>query len=146
MAASVGIALFGILLAYLMYVRRALNPATFAALAGGVPYKLIYNKYYIDEIYYATFLAGTLALSRTLAWFDRTVIDGIVNGAAAVTRVTSWINGRFDLHVIDGLVNFTADLIHGFAGAVRRVQTGSINAYLYVIVVVVTVVLFVRTW
>jgi hypothetical protein len=69
-----------------------------------------------------------------------------VNGAATITRVTSWINGRFDLHVIDGLVNFTADLIHGFAGVVRRVQTGSINAYLYVIVVVVTVVLFARTW
>jgi NADH-quinone oxidoreductase subunit L len=146
MAASVGVAVFGITLAYLMYNRHVLDPAAFASAAGGVPYRLVFNKYYVDEIYYATFLAGTLALSRVLAWFDRTVIDGLVNGAAAVTRVTSWINGRFDLHIIDGLVNATAGLIHGIAGATRRVQTGSINAYLYVIVIVVTVVLFARTW
>ena len=146
MAASVAVALFGIFLAYLMYVRKALNPAFFASLAGGVPYRLIYNKYYVDEIYYGTVLAGTLALSRVLAWFHRTIIDGIVNGAASITRVVSWVNGRFDLHFIDGLVNLTARLIHSFSGSVRRIQTGSINAYLYVIVVVVTVVLFARTW
>jgi NADH-quinone oxidoreductase subunit L len=146
MAASVAVALFGIFLAYLMYYRRALDPGWFASLAGGVPYKLIYSKYYVDEIYYATFLAGTLALARVLAWFDRTVIDGIVNGAAAVTRVASSINGLFDLHVIDGLVNLTADIVHRVGGVARRLQTGSINAYLYVIVLVVTVVLFARTW
>ena len=146
MAASVGIALLGIFLAYLMYYRHALNPATFAAVGGGLPYKLVYNKYYVDEIYYGTVLAGTLALSRVLAWFDKTVIDGIVNGTAAMTRLTSWVNGRFDLHIIDGLVNLTANVIDRFGGAVRRIQTGSINAYLYVIVVVVTAVLFARTW
>jgi NADH-quinone oxidoreductase subunit L len=81
-----------------------------------------------------------------LAWFDRTVVDGIVNGAASLTRLVSWINGRFDFHVIDGLVNFTAALVHRLGGAARRLQTGSINAYLYVIVVVVTAVLFARTW
>jgi NADH-quinone oxidoreductase subunit L len=146
MAASVGVAFFGIFLAYLMYNRRVIDPGFFASLAGGVPYRLIYNKYYVDEIYYGTVLAGTLALSQALAWFDRTIIDGVVNGAASITRVVSWVNGRFDLRFIDGLVNLTASLIHRFSGSVRRIQTGSINAYLYVIVVVVTVVLFARTW
>jgi NADH-quinone oxidoreductase subunit L len=146
MAASVGMAVAGIALAYLMYGRRSGLPTAFAAVGGGLPYKLIYNKYFIDEVYYGTFLRGTLGLSRTLAWFDRTVIDGAVNGSAALTRLTSWINGRIDLHIVDGLVNLTADIVHGIGGAVRRIQTGSINAYLYVVVVAVTAVLFARTW
>jgi len=146
MALSVGIAFAGIGVAYLMYIAKVLNPATFAQAAGGVFYKLVYNKYYVDEFYYGTFLRGTLALSRGLAWFDRTVVDGIVNGAASLTRLVSWINGRIDFHVVDGLVNFTAALVDRFGAAARRLQTGSINAYLYVIVVVVTAVLFARTW
>src|SRR4029077_20398617 len=46
---SVGAAGFG--LAYLMYYRRTLAPERFSSLAGGVFYRLSYNKYYVDEIY-----------------------------------------------------------------------------------------------
>jgi NADH-quinone oxidoreductase subunit L len=146
MAASVAVAFFGIGLAYLMYVRKALNPATFAEAMGGWAYKLVYNKYYVDELYQATFIRGTLGLSAVLSWFDKYVVDGIVNGSAVVTRVVSKINGIFDFRIIDGLVNLTASIIHGFGGWARKIQTGSINGYLYVIVAVVTVVLFVRAW
>jgi NADH-quinone oxidoreductase subunit L len=146
MAASVAIAVCGILLAHLMYNRKSIRPEAFSGLAGGAAYKLIYNKYYVDEIYQAVFVNGTLGLARVLRWFDQNVVDAIVNGAAKLTRLVSWINGRIDLHVVDGLVNLTARIIHGFGGAARRLQTGSINAYLYVIVIIVTAVLFTRTW
>ena len=146
MVVSVGIASSGILLAYLMYNRRILKPEWFSQMGGGVLHKVIYNKYYVDEILYGTFLRGTLVLSQALAWFDRTIVDGIVNGAATVTRVVSWINGRIDFHVVDGLVNATANAFHVLGGVVRRVQTGSVNTYLYGIVVVVTAVLFASTW
>jgi NADH-quinone oxidoreductase subunit L len=146
MTMSVGMALVGIFLAYLMYNRRLINPAWFSRAGGGVLYKLIYNKYYVDEIYYGTFLRGTLSLSRALAWFDRTVVDGIVNGAASLTRLVSTINGLIDNYVVDGLVNFIANFTGWVGGLVRRFQTGSINAYLYGIVVVVTAVLFASTW
>jgi NADH-quinone oxidoreductase subunit L len=106
----------------------------------------VYNKYWVDEAYYAVFLGGTLALARVLAWFDSNVIDGVVNGSALVTRIAARINGAFDFKVIDGLVNLTADAIHGLGGWVRRFQTGSINGYLYVVVVLVTAVLFAKAW
>jgi len=146
MAGSVTVAAGGIFLAWLMYNRQIIKPEWFARAAGGVFYKLIYNKYYVDEIYYGTFLRGTIGLARLLAWFDSTIVDGIVNGMASFWRITSWINGRIDFHVVDGLVNLTAKIFHSFGGAVRRLQTGSINAYLYVIVVAMTAVLFARTW
>ncbi len=146
MAASVGVALLGIFLAYLMYSRRTIKPDTFTSLARGVPHRVIFNKYYVDEIYYGTVLAGTLALSRVLAWFDRTVVDGVVNGAASLTRAASWVNGAFDFRIIDGLVNLVATLVDKIGGRVRLIQTGSINGYIYVIAAVVTAVLLVRTW
>jgi len=146
MAASVGIALAGILLAWLMYQRRALRPEAFSDVAGGWAYKAVYNKYWVDEAYYAVFLGGTLALARALAWIDRYVIDGVVNGSALVTRVASRVHGAFDFKVVDGLVNATAAVIHGFGGWARRLQTGSINGYLYVVVVLVTAVLFAKAW
>jgi NADH-quinone oxidoreductase subunit L len=89
---------------------------------------------------------GTLGLSRALAWFDATVVDGIVNGAATLTRLVSTINGLIDDYLVDGLVNFIANFTNWLGGLVRRLQTGSINAYLYGIVVVVTAVLFATTW
>ncbi len=146
MGASVAVAAGGIFLAYLMYYRKTLSPDLFAKAAGGVAYKLVYNKYYVDEIYYGTFLNGTLGLSRAMAWFDRNVVDRIVNGAATLTRGTSWINGTIDSYIVDGLVNMTATIVQSLGGVARRVQTGSINSYLYMIVAVVTAVLFARAF
>jgi NADH-quinone oxidoreductase subunit L len=146
MGASIAMALGGIFLAWLMYSKKSLDPDRFAGIAGGVPYRLSFNKYYVDEIYYGTVLAGTLALSRGLALFDRVVIDGIVNGVASVTRVASAVNGAFDKYVIDGIVNGTAAAVDRSGGAMRLVQSGSINGYLYVIMLAVAAVLLARVW
>ncbi len=146
MGASVTIAAAGILLAYLIYQRGLFKAETFAAVAAGLPHRLVLNKYYVDEIYAATVIRGTLVLSRLMRWFDQYVIDGAVNGSATVTRLGSWLTGLGDNRIVDGLVNLTADSVHALGGAARRIQTGSINAYLYVIVLVVTAVLFARTW
>ena len=119
------------ILAYLMYYKRTLSPDLFANLAGGKLYDLIYNKYYVDEIYNATFVRGTLLLSQALAWFDRTIIDGIVNGAATVTRLSAWVSGSFDHYVVDGLVNGAAWVTDAIGTRVRHIQTGNINWYVY---------------
>jgi NADH-quinone oxidoreductase subunit L len=134
MLASVGIAVAGIALAYQIYYRKTLSPEVFSSAGGGVPYDLVYNKYYIDEIYQATFVRGSLALCWLGASFDRYVIDYIVDGAARVTAFLAWLNGWFDNIVIDGLVNALADATFAIGNRLRQIQTGSINVYLYVIV------------
>ncbi|MBI3795599.1 MAG: NADH-quinone oxidoreductase subunit L [Deltaproteobacteria bacterium] len=134
MIASVGIAVAGILLAYQMYYRKTLSPEVFSSAGGGAFYDLVYNKYYIDEIYQATFVRGTLALCWLGANFDLYVIDYLVNGAARLTAFIAWLNGWFDNLVIDGLVNAIADGIFAIGNRLRQIQTGSINVYLYVIV------------
>jgi NADH:ubiquinone oxidoreductase subunit 5 (subunit L)/multisubunit Na+/H+ antiporter MnhA subunit len=134
MLASVGIAAFGIFVAYQAYYRKVISPEIFSSAGGGVPYNFVYNKYYVDELYQATFVRLTLFLSWLGSSFDRYVIDFIVDNTARVTAWVSWLNGLFDNWVIDGLVNTLADTTFAIGNRLRQVQTGNINVYLYVIV------------
>jgi len=48
------------------------------------------NKWYFDELYGAVVVGGTLLVTRMLRWFDDTIVDGIVNGAARWTYGASF--------------------------------------------------------
>ena len=144
MALSVGVASFGALIAYFMYRRESLSPAFFTDLAGGFFYRLFDRKWYVDEIYQFLFVNGTLLLARVLSLFDQYVIDGIVNGAASLTRFISWLNGLFDNYIIDGIVNAIANITFWLGNKFRRVQTGNINSYLYGILIAIAVVIIIK--
>jgi NADH-quinone oxidoreductase subunit L len=145
---SVVVALAGFGLAYLMYYRQSLAPERFSSLAGGLFYRLSYNKYYVDEIYQAIFVNGTLLLARIGSLFDQYVIDGIVDGSASLTRFISWLNGLFDNYIIDGIVNAVANITFWVGNRFRRLQTGNINSYLYgiLIAVVIAIIVKLRYW
>jgi NADH-quinone oxidoreductase subunit L len=53
-------------------------------------YVLFARKYYMDDLYEQVIVTNVLyrGLCRLCAWFDATVVDGIVNGAGRVTRLT----------------------------------------------------------
>jgi NADH-quinone oxidoreductase subunit L len=144
MAVSVAVASLGVFVAYLMYRREVLAPEAFANLAGGFLYRLFDRKWYFDEIYQIVFVNGTLLLARFWSAFDAYIIDGIVNGAAALTRFVSWLNGLFDAYVIDGLVNFIADFTFWIGNKFRRLQTGNINSYLYGILIAMALAFYVK--
>ena len=148
MAVSILVAAGGAFLAYLMYYRGAFSPDRFANLAGGFFYRLFDNKWYLDEIYQAVFVNGTLLLARFWSAFDHYIVDAIVNGAATLTRFVSWVNGLFDHYIIDGMVNALADIIFWTGNKFRRVQTGNINSYLYgiLIAVVFAIIVKLRYW
>ena len=142
--ASVVVALAGLSVAYLMYYRHSLAPERFSSLAGGLFYRLSYNKYYVDEIYQAIFVNGTLLLARLGSLFDQYVIDGIVNGLATLTRYIAWLDGLFDQYVVDGIVNLIANLTFAIGNKFRRVQTGNINSYLYGILIAVVLLIIAK--
>ncbi len=145
MAVSLAVAGAGIWLAWAFYLGKVFDPEALAQKWKRL-YLWVYNKYYVDELYNAVFLRGTLAVSRLGAWFDLTVIDGVVNGAAYLTTIWSRVTGLFDFKIIDGIVNGIANSTWDAGGRVRRLQTGSINAYLYLIVGAVTVTIIARLW
>lgn len=66
--------------AYYFYVKRPDLPPQLAKIMSGVPYKLSFNKYYIDEIYQATIVTPLYNISRKFLWpiVDAGIIDGVV--------------------------------------------------------------------
>ena len=129
MMISVVFALTGILLAFLFYYWKKWDVEAFTEKIRPL-YDLSYHKYYIDEIYNATFVRGLLLWNNILAWFDLHIIDGIVNGAAFIERQTSYLSGIFDLSFIDGLVNAAADLVNNIGQTARKIQTGQVQYYI----------------
>ncbi|GAX59402.1 NADH dehydrogenase I chainL [Candidatus Scalindua japonica] len=79
MGVSTGIAIVGIMLAFIMYISRPDLPGAIARNFKWM-YKVIFNKYYVDEIYDETFVKPTIWFSRGL-WkiVDVGMIDGFVN-------------------------------------------------------------------
>jgi NADH-quinone oxidoreductase subunit L len=134
----------GWFVADLIYRREVLSAEAFSKLFGGVPYQAVLNKYYVDEIYQAIVVNPYLVLTRIMAWFDLNIIDGIVNLAAAITVFAAWLSGLFDNYVVDGLVNLASNATLEAGGRLRRLQTGSINGYLYGILAAVMVILIIR--
>jgi NADH-quinone oxidoreductase subunit L len=134
MAISVAVAATGAGLAYLMYYRRTIRPETFSELAGGAPYRVVLNKYYVDELYDLVFVRGALLLSRAAAWFDLHVIDGLVNLSAQTVVLISQLTGFLDNLIVDGAVNAVGEATWAVGGRMRRLQTGAISSYLYVVV------------
>jgi NADH-quinone oxidoreductase subunit L len=134
----------GWLVADLMYRRKVIDPARFSEAFGGFVYDWVLNKYYVDELYDLAVVRPYLFATRALARFDLHIIDGIVNAAASVTVFGAWLSGLFDAYIVDGLVNFASNVTLEAGGRLRRLQTGSINGYLYGILAAVMLILLVR--
>ena len=101
--ASVAIALLGIFLAWVLYLKRVQIPATLTARLPGI-YNLILNKYYVDEVYGALF-----------------VIPG--------RKLSEFLYARFDLGIVDGLVNFVGEFVVRAGEGLKRIQTGYVRQY-----------------
>jgi NADH-quinone oxidoreductase subunit L len=101
---AVGAALFGWLLAHVFYRQDSTLPEdTRAALSGG--YKILTNKYYVDEIYGATVVKPLMGISGLVL---EVIVDyGILGGLA-------WL--------LTGIATLTGAVL-------QRWQSGNIRAY-----------------
>lgn len=88
MAFSVGVAAAGIVFARFIYLKRQ-DIAEAVQTRFSAVHKLLFNKYYVDEVYDGVVVRPTVRLSEHLLWkgIDIAIIDGLVNGAA---RVVAW--------------------------------------------------------
>jgi NADH-quinone oxidoreductase subunit L len=94
-------------------------------------HKVIFNKYYVDELYAVTVVRLTMFLKDAFYAFDRYVIDGIVKLCGAIIRRVSAIDGWIDKWIVDGMVNLVAGIVIALGRRVQRIQTGRIQTYLY---------------
>lgn len=89
MGISIGIALCGIFLAYIMYIKNPALPGKFVSSFTGL-WRAVFNKWYVDEIYDALVVNPTKKLG-TFCWkgFDVRVVDGVVNGIGKLINAFS---------------------------------------------------------
>ena len=113
MGVSVAIAIGGVALARKMYARPASELPT--APTGAFWHRMLYNKYWVDELY------------------DRLFVRSLVNGSR-------WLYRNFDKKIIDGvLVHGTARLLGTIGNGLRQLQTGSVQTYVAAVVVGIAV-------
>jgi NADH-quinone oxidoreductase subunit L len=114
MVISLVVALSGIYVAYRFYVVDPGAPKRVVGRVKGL-YGLLFNKYWVDEIY------------------DAKIVQPIVNGSVALWK-------RFDAAVIDGAVNGIAREIDRAAGLLRLAQTGYVQVYAMILTLGMVVV------
>jgi len=128
MAFSVLIAVVGIATARRLYVRAPEIADRLAERWSGA-HRVLSNKYYVDEIYDATVVAGTLRSAHGLWAVDRNVVDGAVNGSGWLTMFSAWFSHLLDKYIVDGLVNLVGAVLEESSFLFRRLQTGLIQNY-----------------
>jgi NADH-quinone oxidoreductase subunit L len=113
-AVSVAAGVLGILVGLSMYVRHRPDPAAVSRAAGPF-YRVLVNKYFIDELY------------------DRRIVDAL--------RATFGAMWAFDIHIVDGLANRLGWLAAVGGAGLRRAQTGIVGNYALTIVAGLLVIL-----
>lgn len=143
MIISIILAFTGILVATAGYYWKKIDPAVWQKKLG-IIYQGMYHKWWSDEINRYTVIGGTLVLSRFLAWFDGTIVDGLVNLSALLVRGVSVLHRWFDTYIVDGLVNLSAWIIGIFGRIIRLFQGGQIQRYVLYTLIVVSIFILLK--
>ncbi|MEO7993898.1 MAG: proton-conducting transporter membrane subunit, partial [bacterium] len=110
-------------------------------------FRLLNNKYYIDEFYGAYLITPFLLFTHLCRAFDTFVMDGIVNAAGRFWLGLTWLARWVDQLVVDGLVNGAAWAVQGSSRSIRFLQSGFVQNYFMVVVVSILVWLaYARSW
>jgi NADH-quinone oxidoreductase subunit L len=145
---SLVVALGGLYLGWLVYRNSKVGAPDPMAKPLGAAYGWMKNKYYFDELYALIFVKPAHWVSETFSyqWLDRKLIDGILHGVA---HLGWWLGEKlrfwFDLPVINGAGDATADGTRGIGSWMRGMQTGRVQQYMVVAVsamVVIGAILF----
>ncbi len=135
MGASVLVAVFGIYVARVLYYQKPEIPDRVEARFHPL-YTVLYNKWYVDEIYDFLFVDGLCkGGGLALGAFDRNVVDGGVNGAGWLTRFTARLSMWWDTWIVDGAVRFTAFCVKMLSYPVCIMETGRLQTYAFFVVV-----------
>jgi NADH-quinone oxidoreductase subunit L len=129
---SLAIAGLGILSAAAIYHWKVIPSASLRRVAGPL-YALVVHKYYFDELYQVVFVRGTLWIGRALRAFDVYVIDTMVNMVGLAGVGLANLYGWFDRTIVDGIVNLVGYVVGATGGLLRYWQTGRAQNYLLVI-------------
>jgi NADH-quinone oxidoreductase subunit L len=130
--ASTILAAAGLFVAYAYYERnKGPHGLTHRNAAANAGYTLLENKYYLDTLYTDIIAADTKGpLARAAYWFNQNVLDGIIDGAATISKGVARVVYRdVDQLIVDGAVNGSGFVSNESGQFLRRMQTGKVQQY-----------------
>jgi len=126
---SLAMVALGLLLAWLYYGKKVLSAEKTAKALGPV-YRMVVNKYYLDDFNDVVFVRGLPKFCWLWKVTVEAFIDFVVNFAGYFTRFVSFVHGLVDRYIVDGLVNFWWWFFHLLSSVFRVLQTGNTKDYL----------------
>ena len=155
-AAPAGLAFAFVLLgfgaAWLIYLARRVPPTRFVGQTGFMHglYTFLYNRWYINAIYYKVFVNAPIAASR---WISESLdLNGLFRVNDAGSKLGVYVSGAgnwVDVHIVDGVANGFSSVGQALSRAFRRVQTGIVEQYAQVFalgIVLLVVFLLIALW
>jgi NADH-quinone oxidoreductase subunit L len=103
MGVSVGLAGMSALIAYNFYISKKERPAKFVSKCNGM-YQLIYNKYWVDEIYFDKLINPLIRISRGLWEY-------------------------VDVYFIDNITHYLSDYVQSASEGFRKLHNGKMQQY-----------------
>ncbi len=101
---------------------------------GGL-WRLVHHKYYVDELYQATVVRGTIAFSTANGMVDTKLVDGVVNAVGKGGALFGVVNGWIDTHIVDALVGLVGIVNMETARGLRWIQSGRFQQYALILFV-----------
>ncbi len=129
---SIGLAAIGLIVSYFLYRPISKKALVFqdAPEPRGPLGRLSLNHWYQDDLYEKVIAKFIVLQSKSIAWFDEKVIDGIVDGFAKIHVVFAHIVRWFDKYIIDGFVHLTVFASGRVGQATRSIQSGNVQTYI----------------
>ncbi|MCA5006513.1 NADH-quinone oxidoreductase subunit L [Sphingobacterium bovistauri] len=91
---------------------------------------LAQNQFGMNEWMMKTFVNPTIQLGKISFWFDKYIVDGIINGTSYILKQLSNLITWIDKYIVDGIVNGIAKLVYELGNAFRFVQNGRLQNYM----------------
>jgi len=133
MGVAIAIALMGWGLAHFLYTVSPVTADRWAEKFSGL-YRLLLNKYYIDELYDLLFVEPIKRLGMILDWFDRTIIDGVVRGVGHLADWGASGSTWIEKYIVYAGLNVIGYGNHLAAREGRKMQSGMVHHYAAIIV------------
>ncbi len=92
---------------------------------------MLLNGFYLPKIYHVLIEIPALQIARFTTQADVKWIDGFIHSAAYAQLIIAHVAGWFDRVIIDGMVDVTAQVSRGIGSFTRSFQSGKIQLYIF---------------
>jgi NADH-quinone oxidoreductase subunit L len=109
-------------------------------------FKLLENKYFIDELYEATVIRFNAFAAWLCDFFDKFIFGGAVKLVTWITVGLAWLYRWTDEYLVNFGFDTGCETLRGSGGGLSKLHTGRVQTYLRVIGVALVVLILFLIW